>query len=265
VVTISAGLTGGSGFFVSPTQVVTNRHVVEGEQEPMIVLPDGTRIQTRVATLSANTDLALLTVLGTFAGTALALSNERTSVGEEVVAIGSPSNVELQGTVTRGIVSAVRNDSGLKLVQTDAALNPGNSGGPLLNMAGEVIGVNTYGVRGTQSLNFAIAADHVRELLAQQPASPVRSVVAVTLAPGSDSMTVGEALTFEMQISYSDDSVGTARAGRIEWASDNASVVSVDSSGRATAVAPGSALVVAQVSESGRVWRAERRVRVAAR
>jgi hypothetical protein len=86
------------------------------------------------------------------------------------VTIGSPLGV-FQNTVTRGIVSAMRQDGRVMLIQTDAAINPGNSGGPLLDHTGHVVGVNTMKVGSATSINFAIAADHVRNLL-DSPSSP---------------------------------------------------------------------------------------------
>jgi hypothetical protein len=85
--------------------------------------------------------------------------------GQEVIALGSP--LGLQNTVTRGIVSAVREVGGLTLVQTDAAINPGNSGGPLLDRSGRVIGITTMGVRTdvAQGLSFAVAIEHAQSLL----------------------------------------------------------------------------------------------------
>src|SRR5262249_28205020 len=99
-------------------------------------------------------------------------SSARARAGREVLALGSP--LGLQNTVTRGIVSAVRQVGGLTLVQTDAAINPGNSGGPLIDRRGQVVGITTLGMRSAvaQGLSFAIAIDHARLLLAgQRPAA----------------------------------------------------------------------------------------------
>ncbi len=84
--------------------------------------------------------------------------------GQEVLAIGTPLGV-LQNTVTRGIVSGLRQLDKVVVLQTDTALNPGNSGGPLLDHAGRVVGITTMGFRGNQGLNFAVAVDHARALL----------------------------------------------------------------------------------------------------
>jgi len=84
--------------------------------------------------------------------------------GQEVLAIGTPLGV-FQNTVTRGIVSSLRQIEKVVVLQTDTALNPGNSGGPLIDHAGRVIGINTMSFRGSQGLNFAIAIDHARALM----------------------------------------------------------------------------------------------------
>src|SRR6185436_3941074 len=93
----------------------------------------------------------------------------RARVGEEVVAVGSALGV-FSNTVTRGIVSAFRRVGDITLIQTDAAINPGNSGGPLVNRAGEVIGVNSLGVskQTAEGLAFAVAIDHASALLSGQ-------------------------------------------------------------------------------------------------
>jgi S1-C subfamily serine protease len=97
--------------------------------------------------------------------TVLELSSiARVRPGQEVIAIGSALGV-LQNTITRGIVSALRNDAGIMLIQTDAAINPGNSGGPLLDRSGRVVGVNTMRSSTGASIGFAVAADHARTLV----------------------------------------------------------------------------------------------------
>src|SRR5205809_1676816 len=101
--------------------------------------------------------------------------------GQEAMALGSP--LGLQNTVTRGIVSAVRQVGALTLVQTDAAINPGNSGGPLLGRNGEVIGITTMSMRSAvaQGLSFAVAIDHAEALLAGQRPTEVRGTPLSTL------------------------------------------------------------------------------------
>jgi hypothetical protein len=115
-------------------------------------------------------------------------SGKRARAGQEVVALGSP--LGLQNTVTRGIVSAVRDVETMTLVQTDAAINPGNSGGPLVDRSGIVIGITTMGIRSAvaQGLSFAIAIDHAVDLLAgRRPSAtgtPIASLNKAMNGPG---------------------------------------------------------------------------------
>lgn len=157
----------GSGFFVRPDTVLTNEHVVTGHS--YVELTVGTRnYSARVVTTSTGADLAVLQV---------SMPNPQQAVlrlgsvaaarpGQEVIAIGSALGV-YPNTVTRGIVSAVRQAGQVTLIQTDAAINPGNSGGPLIDRTGQVIGINSMGVasRVGQGLGFAVAADHAADLL----------------------------------------------------------------------------------------------------
>jgi S1-C subfamily serine protease len=174
----------GSGFLITPDgYLLTNSHVARaGRPTPptglrhRIALADGRDAAARFVGDDPDTDLALLHVEGAAASGALpALALGRSSAlarGEIAVAIGNPLGFE--HSVTAGIVSALgrsmRASSGRLIpdvVQTDAALNPGNSGGPLLNSRGEVIGVNTAIIRGAQSLSFAVASDIAAWVLPQ--------------------------------------------------------------------------------------------------
>ena len=107
-------------------------------------------------------------------------------VGQEVIAIGSALGV-LSNTVTRGIVSAVRRAGAVTLIQTDAALNPGNSGGPLVDRNGIVVGINTLGQRSAEGVAFAVASDHASQLLsgqiAAQSSTPLDGLNRLTGAP----------------------------------------------------------------------------------
>lgn len=155
----------GSGFFVGPKcSVITNEHVVHGASTIILRTSGKGLYVAQVLFSDADRDLALLT---TNASQCLALLLEpqnTIAVGDEVFAIGNPLGQE--GTVTRGIVSALRNmTDGARYVQTDASLNPGNSGGPLVNRAGHVIGVNTFKLKDSSGLNFAISVLDVRSVL----------------------------------------------------------------------------------------------------
>ncbi len=151
---------GGSGFFVSPScLLVTNEHVVEGAETIIARTANKKLLSAELVSKDTDRDLALLR---TNARSCLGLSFENNvRVGQEVFAIGSP--LGLANTITRGIVSAFREtSSGVHYVQIDAALNPGNSGGPLITNAGSVVGVNTWQFKGAQGLNFAVAASEVK-------------------------------------------------------------------------------------------------------
>ncbi len=166
VVTIESGSATGSGFFVSADTVLTNRHVIAGSSSVRLRFSNGTQSSGYVTSTASDADLALVHVEQPPAShPTLRLAPARNvQVGEEVLALGSALGM-LQGTVTRGIVSAVRTSGGLTLVQTDAAINPGNSGGPLVNKSGAVVGVTTAKMSAAESLGFAIATDHATRLL----------------------------------------------------------------------------------------------------
>lgn len=160
----------GSGFFVAPDTLLTNVHVVDNNTMVTIRRPDGATASARVATTAPDFDLAVLKISNPVPNqvTIPLGSIATTRVGQEVIAIGSALGM-LQNTVTRGIVSGVRRVGSATLVQTDAALNPGNSGGPLLDRNGTAVGVNTMGFRGNQGLNFAVSIDHARAVLEGRP------------------------------------------------------------------------------------------------
>jgi S1-C subfamily serine protease len=164
----------GTGFFIEPDTILTNVHVVGGHATVTIRRAGGATQVARVETTAPELDIAVVRT-GSFSPDQPTLtmgSSARARAGQEVLALGSP--LGLQNTVTRGIVSAVRQVGGLTLVQTDAAINPGNSGGPLIDRAGQVVGITTLGMRSAvaQGLSFAVAIDHARLLLAgQRPTS----------------------------------------------------------------------------------------------
>jgi S1-C subfamily serine protease len=156
----------GSGFFVRPNLIITNAHVVRGSSMVKLRFADGKEGSAMVVSMADGVDLATLRpATGSEGAVVLELSSvARVRPGQEVIAIGSALGT-LQNTITRGIVSALRNDGGVMLIQTDAAINPGNSGGPLLDRTGRVVGVNTMKVGAAASIGFAVAADHVRTLV----------------------------------------------------------------------------------------------------
>jgi len=174
----------GSGFFINNTGlIVTNMHVVAGgDKEFTISGDDGLKDQGEVIYVDSKLDFALIQANNTKNSKALPLCfSKYPRPGQNVIALGSP--LGLAGTVTRGIVSAVRQPSSdledvvpyyVTLIQTDAAISPGNSGGPLVNSNGEVVGVNTWSLPGdegrAQNLNFAISiVDILRSLNSEIP------------------------------------------------------------------------------------------------
>jgi 2-alkenal reductase len=159
----------GSGFFLTdPGYVITNNHVVEGTSQVYIVLSDGTQEKATIVGTDPYSDIAVLKADGKVPATVKLGNSDALKPGESVIAIGSPLG-DFKNSVTVGVVSATGRsiDSGQGyqiegLIQTDAAINQGNSGGPLVNLAGEVIGINTLIVRSTgtgavaEGLGFAI-------------------------------------------------------------------------------------------------------------
>jgi S1-C subfamily serine protease len=166
VVLIRTSSSTGTGFFVTQDLVLTNAHVVDGQSFVTVKLASGQTLQGRVERTSADLDLAVVRAAARPEANQILQLGSAGAIrpGQEVIAIGSP--LGLQNTVTRGIVSAVRNTGGVELIQTDAAINPGNSGGPLLDRDGRVIGVTTLKVnRGAESLGFAVAIEHAVPLI----------------------------------------------------------------------------------------------------
>jgi serine protease Do len=161
----------GSGFIVDPSGlVVTNAHVVSGAEQIQVRLADGRRFAGTLVGLDSRVDLALVRITG---ATELAVlpvgDSNRVRVGEFVLALGHPFGLEQSvslGIVSRKGAPLTVAAPGFDFIQTDAAINPGNSGGPLVNMAGEVVGVNSMAARNG-SIGFAIPSTLVKLLLPQ--------------------------------------------------------------------------------------------------
>ena len=159
----------GSGVIIDSGGVaLTNAHVVERATEIEIITLDGSKHKAKVVGLDKKTDLAVLRLddgKGKFPSIRLG-DSDKMQVGDWVIAVGSPFG--LQATVTAGIISAKARQIGQgpfdDFLQTDAAINPGNSGGPLVNMQGEVVGINTAIVAGGSGIGFAIPSNMARKI-----------------------------------------------------------------------------------------------------
>ncbi len=162
----------GSGVIVDPTGIaLTNAHVVDRATDIEVITLDGSKHRAKVIGLDKKTDLAVLKLddgKNSFRFARLG-DSDRAQVGDWVIAVGSPFG--LQSTVTAGIISAKARQIGQgpfdDFLQTDAAINPGNSGGPLVNMQGEVIGINTAIVAGGSGIGFAIPSNMARKIYAE--------------------------------------------------------------------------------------------------
>lgn len=246
VVHLETSRGGGSGFVIrADGHLWTNSHVVAGAARIHVTLADGRRLPAQIVGDDPDSDLALLRVAATGLTPAPLGSSRNLRVGQLAVAIGNPFG--FQASVTAGVVSALgrslRSHTGRLLddvVQTDAALNPGNSGGPLANSRGEVIGVNTAMIQQAQGICFAIAIDTAKSIGAQLLAhgrvrrswigvglQSVRgAVVVVHVEPGSPAAAAGlqpgdRLLRFaehplssvdELHKALSEDRVGAAQA-----------------------------------------------------
>lgn len=176
----SGGTSTGTGVVLSANgYLITNHHVIEGAQDIQVLFSDNRMLSAVCIGSDGVSDLAVLYVESDTPLTAAEFGDSSAlRVGDAVVAIGDPLGIELRGTMTNGIVSAINRDitSGgrtMTLIQTNAALNSGNSGGPLLNCYGQVVGINTMKIgdymssAGVEGLGFAIPSTTVKEIVDQ--------------------------------------------------------------------------------------------------
>jgi serine protease Do len=179
----------GSGFVLTADgYVMTNAHVVDGADEVIVTLTDKREFKARIIGADSRTDVAVVKIEATGLPTVKIGDVGQVKVGAWVIAIGSPFNLE--NTVTAGIISAKQRDTGefLPLLQTDVAINPGNSGGPLINMRGEVVGINSQIYSrsgGYMGISFAIPIDEAIRVSDQLRANGrvIRGRIGVTIAP----------------------------------------------------------------------------------
>jgi len=163
VVTIRTDRSQGTGFIISEDgYIVTNYHVMEGANAATVISSDNENHLVILVGFDQELDLALLKIEGNYNKLELENSNN-VQVGEKVIAIGNP--LGLQFSVSQGIISAISREgpNGLDAyIQTDAALNPGNSGGPLINTEGKVVGINNFKLGDSESLGFALESNFIR-------------------------------------------------------------------------------------------------------
>lgn len=165
----------GSGVIIDDKgYIITNNHVIDGGKSLTVFFSDGTKVDATLVGTDPTTDLAVLKVNAKVPAVVQLGDSAALEPGQAAIAIGSPLG-DFRGTVTVGVVSALNRRVGQQqgLIQTDAAINNGNSGGPLINSLGQVIGINTLVVRSTgegnvaEGLGFAIPSNLVREVAAQ--------------------------------------------------------------------------------------------------
>lgn len=204
----SDNLTFGTGvIYKSNGFIITNAHVVSDMESIVVVLSNGKSYQARMKAIDEISDLALIKIDKGGLTPAKFGKIDNVSVGEQVIAIGTPLSFSLRNSATKGIVSGINRtaDGEYRFIQSDAAINGGNSGGPLVNMKGEVIGINTvkYMGFGVEGLSFSIPVDTVIHVMkhfekfsrVRRPylgATFVEGVAARYGLPSSEGLTVAE-------------------------------------------------------------------------
>ena len=168
-VTVKVDKGHGSGCIISQDgYIITNFHVVSGENKEIEILTkDNRTLKAKIIRKNEEFDLALLKVDDTFNNTYKLPNNKQYSIGEDVFAIGTPSNIDLGQTLSKGIISGFRTRENLDYLQTDASINPGNSGGSLINKQGKLIGIVNAKILGlgVEGLAFAIPAEKIKKIL----------------------------------------------------------------------------------------------------
>src|SRR5690606_31279184 len=168
----------GSGVIIEKigdkARVVTNDHVVAGAEEIEVVMSDGEHVSAELLGSDEITDLAVLEIdASKVQAVAEFGDSSKLRAGEPAIAIGNPLGLELSQSVTTGVISAtdrsiqVNESTSVHVLQTDAAINPGNSGGPLVNVAGQVIGINSLKIaqQGVEGLGFAIPSNDAKPII----------------------------------------------------------------------------------------------------
>ena len=235
----------GSGIIISADgYIITNNHVIENSQMVKVVLSDGREFSARVVGADAKTDIAVIKIDDADNLTVAVMGDsDKIQVGEIAIAIGNPLGQQLTGTVTQGVISAVNRtveaeqNTYVNLIQTDAAINQGNSGGALVNGYGEVIGINTvkYAASGVEGIGFAIpindAMPIVEDLIAKGYVSgrPLIGVALIEVTPQLAYMNnIPEGLYVSSVEPGSAASDGGIRTGDVIIKADGEKVNSVD-------------------------------------
>lgn len=249
----------GSGFIISADGlIVTNNHVIDGATTVSVQFADGSEHEATIVGRDPLTDLALLDIEGTDLPTVAFGSSDDMRVGDEVIAMGNPFG--LGGTVTTGIVSAMDRNINAgpfdEFIQTDAAINRGNSGGPLFNAQGEVIGVNTaiFSPNGASAgIGFAVPSDVVSVIVAdlQDDGRIDRGWLGVQIKPVSAEVAsvlgleAGQGTMIDEVMSDTPAELAGLRAGDIVLSFDGADITDTRDLTRAVASAePGSSSTI---------------------
>jgi len=182
-------LTQGSGFFIGSGKILTNAHVVEGAYSAEVTSLLKTYEDVTIAKYSDNADLAVLSVQGAEEPTISLADDANLVVGQPVLTIGNPQGLER--SVSDGLISAIRDWSGMRNIQITAPISPGSSGGPLFNMEGLVIGVTCGSMEEGQNLNFAVGIETIKKFL-QTPDNPKQLKKAGSYIPGRTTFKPGK-------------------------------------------------------------------------
>jgi hypothetical protein len=198
----------GSGFLISKDGLIlTNYHVIESGSSAIVKLPDGAFFAVDgLLAFDKARDVAIIKAHGEDFRTLTLGNSDQLQVGEEVVAIGNP--LSLESTVSNGIISGIRTveEEGGKFLQVTTPISPGSSGGPLFNMAGEVVGITTLYLKGGENLNFAIPINDAKRLLLANPSKvqalpnetePVKAQTHDADAPAQQGAALGDAFKID--------------------------------------------------------------------
>ncbi|MEG1880100.1 MAG: trypsin-like peptidase domain-containing protein, partial [Oscillospiraceae bacterium] len=166
------GIAHGTGIILtSGGEILTNAHVVKDLTSIVVILANGEGYEGRIKYIDEKLDLAVVKIEKLGLPVAKFADENSLVIGKKVIAVGTPVNIGLRNSVSLGIISGVNRSvsSEYTLIQTDAAVNPGNSGGPLVNLSGEVVGINSsgYSAIGIEGMNFAIPITNVKYAINQ--------------------------------------------------------------------------------------------------